>query len=295
MAGLAEEQMKDLAWLGLDWDEGPDCGGPHKPYLQSQRSETYEAALRQLESQGLLFPCNLTRREVQSVASAPHGPETSPYPPALRPAQIPQNWLADSLGSDSGNRPSVRIRVEDTEVGWQDLIHGKQSENLRQSVGDFVLHRRDGVWAYQLAVVVDDAAMEVSQVVRGADLMSSTGRQIYLQRALQLPCPSYAHVPLLLAPTGEKLSKRDGALTVEALRTRGVTAEQLVGLLAFSLGLESAPDPRRPQDLIEHFSWGRIPNQDQTVDPQIGAHFKQGGAALREALVPHRAAGSASE
>ncbi len=287
--GLAERQMYDLAWLGLDWDEGPDRGGSRGPYVQSERHGLYTAALETLERAGRLFPCRLTRRELRDIASAPHAEAgESPYPQELRPARLVPGWLVDVL-ADPGSSPSsaaVRLRVDAGTVAWVDLVSGLQEDDVQAQVGDFVLRRRDGVWAYQLAVVVDDAAMGIDQVVRGADLLSSTARQIVLHEALGHEPPRFAHVPLLLATSGDKLSKRDAPLTLGHLRDAGVSAEKIVGLLAYALGLQATPHPRTPRELICDFDWSRVRSTDMIVADETPARLHEGGDALLSVLTP---------
>ena len=281
VAGLAERQMRDLLWLGLDWDEGPDCGGPHAPYRQSDRSSHYLEALRRLDSQGLLFPCERSRRELRDIASAPHGPEASPYPTSLRPRHVEPGWLEQLLQTEAPDGvASVRVRVDPGEISFVDLVQGTVTEDVQRAVGDFVLRRRDGLWAYQLAVVVDDAAMEIGEVVRGADLLSSTARQIYLQRCLGLETPHYAHVPLLLAAAGDKLSKRDEALTLSHLRAAGTSAEQIVGFLSYTLGLAPSPEPRPASSLVDTFSWDALSRADHVVPDDLQERFAAGTEAL---------------
>lgn len=214
-------QLEDLRWLGLDWDEGPDVGGPHGPYRQSQRVDLYADALARLDT----YPCTCTRKELRETASAPHGVEPI-YPGTCRD------------GTRHPERPaSLRWRSPAGEICFHDRILGRHCQDVRRDVGDFVLHRGDGAWAYQLAVVVDDAAMQVSEVLRGADLLDSTARQIALARALGLPVPSYAHAPLVVGPDGEKLSKRHGAPDLSDLRERGVDPRLVLAVLARSAGL----------------------------------------------------------
>jgi len=259
--GLAAAQMEDLAWLGLDWDEGPDVGGPHAPYVQSERSDLYEAALRRLAGAGRLFPCRLSRKDLQAVSSAPHGAEETPYPASLRPANLEPDWF-ERLRGMARPDAAIRFRVGEETVSLTDRIFGSITERVDQAVGDFVLKRRDGLYAYQLAVVVDDLAMGIDDVVRGADLLASTARQIQLIDALGGTPPAYAHVPLIVKSQGEKLSKRDQALTLRSLREEGRTPEAVTGYLAFSLGLLDRPEPCRPAELISHFSWEKIGRAD---------------------------------
>ncbi|HEV7786893.1 MAG TPA: tRNA glutamyl-Q(34) synthetase GluQRS [Thermoanaerobaculia bacterium] len=259
--GLAAAQMEDLAWLGLDWDEGPDVGGPHAPYVQSERSDLYEAALRRLAAAGRLFPCRLSRRDLQAVASAPHGAEETPYPASLRPVNLEPDWFERLCGMARPDA-AIRFRVGEELVSFTDRVFGLITERVDQAVGDFVLKRRDGLYAYQLAVVVDDLAMGIDDVVRGADLLASTARQIQLIAALGGAPPAYTHVPLIVKSQGEKLSKRDQSLTLRSLREEGAKPEAVTGSLARSLGLLDRPEPCRPADLISQFSWERIGRAD---------------------------------
>ena len=252
--GSVERQIEDVRWIGLDWDEGPGGGGPHGPYCQSERGAIYEDALRRLAEDGHLFPCRLSRKDLRELASAPHGSSgLPPYPASLRPASLPADWFDDETGSDA----ALRFRVEAGEVAFEDRVVGRVVEDVRQSVGDFVLKRRDGVYSYQLAVVVDDLAMGVTEVVRGMDLLDSTARQILLARALGGEPPATAHVPLLVGPDGRKLSKRNEALTVRSLREAGVAPEAFVGWLAAALGQGEARR-RTPEDVAAAFDVGRI-------------------------------------
>jgi glutamyl-tRNA synthetase len=259
--GMAEAQREDLLWLGLDWDEGPDVGGPYAPYSQSERSSFYEDALRTLAAAGRLFPCRLSRKDLQAMASAPHGAEEAPYPPSLRPQDVDPDWFARLCGAE---RPDAAIRflVHDRPVSFVDRVCGPVTERVDLAVGDFVLKRRDGLYAYQLAVVVDDLRMGIDDVVRGADLLASTARQIQLLEALGGAPPAYAHIPLMVNARGEKLSKRDRGITLRSLREAGVRPEALAGSLAWSLGLLDRPEPCRPAELIPAFSWERIRRED---------------------------------
>ena len=259
VAGSAERQMDDARWLGLDWDEGPDVGGPHGPYRQSERGDVYDAALVRLAEAGRLFPCRVSRADLREVASAPHGP-LPPFPAALRPRDLAPDWYR---GHGPSADAALRFRVEPGPVAWADAVAGPQRQDVAADVGDVVLRRRDGVTAYQLAVVADDLAMGVTEVVRGRDLVGSTARQVQIVRALGGAVPRYAHLPLVVSAGGDavrpgaKLSKRDGALTVRALRQRGVAAEALVGWLAAALG-QGDGGPRTPADLAVSFDLSRV-------------------------------------
>lgn len=242
--------LDDMQWLGLDWDEGP--------YYQSERSENYSSALRELEDKGLLYPCFCTRAELHA-ASAPHASDgTYLYAGTCRglsPAEIEQRSAV--------RPPALRLRVpEETDpagvIDFDDLVYGHQHEVLVREVGDFIVRRSDGVFAYQLAVVVDDALMGVNQVVRGHDLLGSSARQIYLQRTLGYEQPSYAHVPLLVAPDGRRLSKRDRDLDLGEIRAHDAGPERLLGRLAATVGLAEPGEDVKADDLVERFGWAEV-------------------------------------
>ena len=252
----ALQAMEDLRWLGLTWDEGPGAGGTDGPYFQSERTALYQMALQKLEDMGLVYPCFCTRAELHA-ASAPHrGDGQVIYAGTCRHLTVER-----AAEKARVRAPALRLRVPDEMVSFTDGHMGPYEENLARDCGDFLLRRSDGMFAYQLAVVVDDAAMGVTEVVRGADLLSSTARQLYLYRLLGLKAPQFAHCPLLLAPDGRRLSKRDGDQSLENLRAK-YTAEEIVGRLAFAYGLQPEPAPRTPESLIPDFSWDKVPKQD---------------------------------
>ena len=252
----AEQLAADLQWLGLDWDEG----GLEPEYCQSQRTAHYQVAFDKLAAAGLVYPCFCSRAERLAVASvsAPHlGENTSVQScPCCNLSTAEQ---AEKIAS--GRRPAWRVRVPDEEVRLLDDNMGEYRENLAADCGDFIIKRSDGVFAYQLAVVVDDALMRVNRVVRGRDLLSSTPRQIWLHRMLGSEPPSFCHVPLLLSAEGRRLAKRDHSLDMEALRQR-YTAPQLIGGLAWLAGWQSMPRPAWPQDLLAGFDWQQVGRED---------------------------------
>ncbi len=270
-SGMAEAAREDLSWLGLDWDEGPDRGGPYAPYRQSERLPFYEAALVHLHAAGRLFPCRLSRKDLQGLASAPHGPQgAAPYPASLRPRDLDPGWF-EALQADPAPEAALRFRVDDNPVCFHDKVYGLIEERVGRSVGDFVLKRRDGLYAYQLAVVVDDLLMGITEVVRGQDLLDSTARQIQLIEALGGARPVYAHAPLVVNAAGEKLSKRDAALSLRALREAGVQAEQAAGYLGFSLGLLETPRACRAAELVPLFCWEAVPKQPWPLPDDVPA------------------------
>lgn len=252
---LCDGVEEDLRWLGLDWDEGGSAGGDG--YYQSHRGAYYQAALERLEQMDLIYPCFCTRGQLHAP-NAPHRSDGEViYPGTCR------NLTAEERAERAKTRrPALRIRVPDEEISFTDLLQGAFRENLARDCGDFILRRSDGVFAYQLAVVVDDALMGVNQVVRGSDLLTSTPRQIYLQQLLGYPTPEYCHVPLLCAPDGRRLSKRESDLTLAALRASGVRPEEIVGRLACCAGLIDRPEPIRPRELIPLFDLSQLPRAD---------------------------------
>ena len=253
----AELLMDDLRWLGLDWDEGP--------YFQSDRSEIYREALDELCERGLTYPCFCSRAELHA-ATAPHASDGTPvYAGTCR-------GLSDAeVARRSALRPpATRLRVPDEDdptgtITFVDLAYGAQQEVLARECGDFLVRRSDGVVAYQLAVVVDDALMGVTQVVRGRDLLGSCARQIYLGGLLGYPAPEYGHVPLLVAPDKRRLSKRDKDLDLGVLRERGVCAARIVGTLAAAAGLCERGEDVMPGELVGSFSWDAIASHQEDV------------------------------
>lgn len=223
-ASFVEAMFEDLRWFGLRWQEGPDCGGPFAPYSQSQRMTLYRATFAQLRQTGLVYPCTCSRRDVLQALGAPHAGEEEPlYPGTCRPG----HGHSVALGPTSGPRPvNWRFRVPDGEIlSFIDGYYGRQKFVAGTDFGDFVVWRHDDTPAYQLAVVADDAAMRITEVVRGQDLLKSTARQLLLYRALRLPIPAFYHCPLITDESGVRLAKRDAVLSLRALRERGVTPE----------------------------------------------------------------------
>lgn len=253
---FAELLQQDLDWLGLAADEGGDKGGPHGPYYQSERSGIYQQFYEILWKKGLVYPCFCSRSQLHA-ADAPHRSDGQ-----VVYAGTCRNLTPEQVAEKALRRPPAwRVKVPDETIGFTDGHLGYYQENLARDCGDFYLRRADGVFAYQLAVVVDDALMGVTQVVRGEDLLSSTPRQLWLYRTLGLPAPEFFHMPLLLAPDGRRLSKRDGDESLENLQAK-YTPEEIIGRLAWVCGLQKAPDPRTPAELADGFSWEKVPRQD---------------------------------
>lgn len=253
----ALQAQRDLDALGLFWDQGGDKGGPHSPYDQSQRFPFYRSQLEKLEAQGRVYPCFCSRAQLHA-ASAPHASDGELlYNGACRdltPEQVAEKSRARS--------PALRLQVPEETIAFTDLHYGPQAQHLPTGCGDFILRRSDGVYAYQLAVVADDGAMGVTQVVRGRDLLSSTPRQILLYRLLGYPVPEFGHTPLLLAGDGRRLSKRDGDQSLSGILSRGYSPRDVVGGLAYLGGLLPEPAPAWPEELLPLFSWERLPRED---------------------------------
>ena len=268
---VGEAQLRDLAALGLESDV---------PVLwQSERSAAYREALAALHGAGRLYPCVCTRKDLQMLASAPHAEDgLRPYPGRCRDRAWEGGFEAASAGSSrvSGGAPggprerseqavppdsfvALRLRLPEGTVTWEDRLLGPQMDDPTALTGDPLLFRRDGCFAYHLAVVADDAAQGVTEVVRGADLRPVTATQICLQEALGLPRPSYAHLGLVVAPDGSRLGKRAGALGLQALAARGISSAEALGWLGWSLGCLERPEACIAAELIGAFAWGRVP------------------------------------
>lgn len=264
--------LEDLRWLGLDWEEGPDVGGPCAPYVQQQRLPLYETALARLNSEGMIYPCYCTRKELRSLAGAPHaGDVGAPYSGACR------NLSPEEQARRAERRsPAWRLRCPDDPIAFEDAVYGPQRMTPAQWGGDFALRRSDGIIAYQLAVVVDDAAMRVTQVVRGQDILSSTPRQILLHRLLGTPVPHYIHIPLLLDENGERLAKRHKSLALRHLRDSGMEPAVLTGLLGFLAGWLTRPEPTSPQALVPLYDLSRIPREHIRITHDMLSSLRAG-------------------
>ncbi len=243
----AEILRQDLAWLGLPFD------GETQP--QSLRTPVYERYLETLRQMGLLYPCYCTRAQLHSV-NAPHGDDgTYIYPGTCR----------DRVDAPSDRAPAWRLRVPERTCQLTDLVQGTYSQNLARDCGDFILRRGDGAFVYQLAVTVDDGESGVNQVVRGVDLLSSAPRQMYLQALFGFSHPQYAHIPLLVAPDGRRLSKRDRDMDLGFLR-KHMKAPALLGILAHAAGLIDRAEDVSAQELIGEFSWEKLKKEPICLD-----------------------------
>jgi glutamyl/glutaminyl-tRNA synthetase len=229
--------IEDLRWLGISWSEGPDYGGPYAPYTQSERREHYLSAWSELRDKGMIYPCTCSRKDVTQAAGAPNDSDDEPIYSGKCRAEANGEYARLRLaGRTNASAPTQnlpagvnwRFRVpDDEEISFTDLHLGPQGMIARRDFGDFIVWRRDDVPAYQLAVVVDDAAMQITEVVRGADLLKSTARQIVLYRALGLPIPDFYHCHLVRDEAGVRLAKRHDSLSIRRLREMGWSPEQV--------------------------------------------------------------------
>lgn len=272
----AQQAIEDLRWLGLDWDAGPDIPAarqsPRIPYtgefVQTMRRSRYAEVLQTLQQQELVYPCTCSRSDIAAAASAPHQGQEGPVYPgtcasgsAADAQQLPIGTFAWRFRAVTG--PAARSQVST----FVDRVVGTQTCDLRRDCGDFVVAKADGSPAYQLAVVVDDHDMGITDVVRGADLIPSTHRQLVLYDALKWSPPVFGHVPLVIGPDGRRLAKRHGDTRISLLRERGVPAQRLVGYLAWTAGLQSRPDPIDVCELVSSFRWSVIPLQPLVFTP----------------------------
>ncbi len=237
--------LDDLAWLGLDWEE--------EVLWQSQRTEVYQEYFNKLSEKGLIYPCTCSRAELHA-ASAPHLSDGVPL-------YDRKCWYRLQRGESApnGRKPAYRLRVPDEDVTVEDGLQGTYRENLERGCSDFVVRRSDGVYAYQLAVVVDDALSGVSEVVRGRDLLSSTPRQMYIQQLFGFSHPVYYHIPLLTDAGGRRLSKREGDGCMDRVRAVYPSSAPVIGALAAALGLIPAPESLTAKQLLPLFDWKKVP------------------------------------
>ena len=245
---LAQQAIDDLSWLGFTWDE--------EPLYQSDRTDIYRTALDRLADAGHIYPCFCTRAQLMSLA-APNLGDTQVVYQRTCAALTPQ----EAAEKARTRAPAMRLRVPDEELAFTDGLFGPQRENLARDCGDFILRRSDGLYGYQLAVVVDDALQGVTEVVRGRDILSATPRQLYLQRLLGYPQPEYVHIPLLVDSQGRRLAKRDRDLDLSALARRFVP-EEILGMLAFSAGLLPEVQPVSLEQLVPLFDWAKVKRDD---------------------------------
>jgi glutamyl-tRNA synthetase len=259
----AAQAVDDLRWLGLDWDSGP--------IVQTTRLSVYRDLLTELQQRELVYPCTCTRSDVEAAASAPHIEQEGPiYPGTCR-----HRTVADA--GTLGERPFAwRFRVAaGAKMSYFDLIAGPQRSDVATELGDFIIGKCDGSPAYQLAVVGDDHAMGITEVIRGGDLIPSTFRQLLLYDAMGWPPPAFGHVPLVVGPDGRRLAKRHGDTRLSVLRDAGVPAERLIGLLAWSCGLQPDRTPAAARDLIGRFDWSRLQRTPFVFTPAMWDDLKK--------------------
>lgn len=257
----ASELMRvDLAWLGLDWDEGPDVGGPSGPYVQSGRRAIHDDVLERLKATESVYPCICTRADIERAASAPHAEDEGP----TYPGTCARRQVADAVSLS--DRPFAwRFRAPSGVIEWNDLFRGPMAIDPSKLGGDFIVARNGAGPGYQLAVVADDALMGINQVIRGDDLIPSTPRQIVLFQRLGWTVPRFGHVPLVVGSDGRRLAKRDGSIKLAALRESGVDPQRLIGSLAQSCGWAKDVVPSHPRDWIGRFAWRAIPSEQSNA------------------------------
>lgn len=256
-----QQAIDDLAWLGLDWDQGPDIGGDCGPYIQTQRSQRYADTIDQLRQRNLLYPCVCTRKDIEEAASAPHESTDGP----IYPGTCDQWQLGDRLPPTG--EFCWRFRTQTREVAFVDRVAGAQSLIPHSALGDFPVTRKTGEAAYQLAVVDDDVAMGINEVLRGDDLLPSAFRQIDLYNAMQQPLPSFAHVPLVVGTDGRRLAKRHGDTRLSYFRERAARPQSIVGWALWSAGLIDRWQPVEARDFIDSFDLAAIHRAKTTVSP----------------------------
>lgn len=268
----AQQAYDDLAWLGLDWDEGPPEAkaaqvGQNRAsttsYVQSERTELYDAAFDRLRAAGRIYPCTCTRADIEAAQSAPHEGEDLVYPGTCHERYA----SADAARADCGRAPAWRFRMPRKLSFFLDGFCGMQRAALWE-MGDFVVMKGGGEASYQLAVVVDDTAMGVTEVIRADDLLSSTHRQLALQTALGLPPPGVLHLPLVVGPDGRRLAKRHGDTRISHLRKAGLTPERVVGWLAHTCGWAEEGEELAARDLLPRFDLNAIPREPVVLTPE---------------------------
>lgn len=258
---FAHALLEDLQWLGLTWDEGPDAGGPAGPYVQQDRYDAYDNALAALQRDGLLYPCYCSRARLQAVG-APHAGEQAVYDGHCY-------GMTDAERAAMNKVPSWRVHVPEILVSFCDGIYGLQNAYLPQSCGDFVVRRADGLYAYQLAVSVDDGMMGITHVLRGRDLLPSTAQQIWLIEYFGYTAPHYMHVPLLIDADGRRLSKRQQGITIRSLRDGGADSSSILSYLAYKGGLLTEARRRTPEELVQQCNLTALRQEDIVVDSDV--------------------------
>lgn len=253
---LSDQCIEDLKFLGFDWDEAP--------LFQSERTEIYQKAFDELSRRGLVYPCFCTRAQLHAAIAPNLGDHEPVYSRAC--ANLTETEIAERIRTRS---PAMRMRVPDETISFEDGHFGPVSENLESASGDYIIRRSDGLFGYQLAVVVDDALSGVNEIVRGRDILFSTPRQIHLQRTLGFHTPRYAHIPLLMDANGRRLAKRDKDLDLTAL-SKLMPPEAILGMLAYSAGMIPENRPASLDELTKSFDWNNVKREDIRLayDPQ---------------------------
>lgn len=260
----ADALAHELEWLGLTWDDGAYASANSEHYFQSRRSNIYAEYFAKLKKQGLVYPCFCSRGELHA-AEAPHASDGR----IIYAGTCRKLTQAEREAKERLRRPAWRVCVTDEPLSFTDEHYGMQTANLSADCGDFILRRSDGVYAYQLAVVIDDALMGITQIVRGADLLSSTPMQLYLYRLLGLTPPTFCHIPLLVDADGRRLAKRDGDLEIGLLRKRFGSPEPIIGLLAYLAGQLEKPEPIKAAELLPLFDAEKIPRENIIVPREL--------------------------
>ncbi len=256
-----QQAIDDLAWLGIDWDEGPDVGGPSSPYVQTERIDFYREALERLVHGNRVFPCTCTRKDIEAAGSAPHFAHEGPVYPGTCATWSP----GDALPVEGTF--CWRFRAGFERIEFDDLVLGTQSCVPADDLGAFPVTQKNGLPSYQLAVVVDDAMMGISEVVRGNDLVASTFRQIELYNALGFDVPRFAHVPLVLGSDGRRLAKRHGDTRLSHYREQGISPDKIVAWAAHSAGLlDASVNETLASSIVDRFSWERLPREDIVLE-----------------------------
>lgn len=273
--GAARQALDDLRWLGLDWDEGPDVGGPHAPYVQTARIGRYREALQSLRKQGLVYPCTCSRRDVESAQSAPHAGDDGPRYSGVCRELMGRTYAEAAASLPPWRLPAWRYAVPSGvgETRFNDGFWGPQAQDVAAAVGDFVIARDPDGAGYMLAVVVDDAAMGVTEVLRGDDLMGTTHRQLLLYAALGLEPPAFTHVPLVVGENGLRLAKRHGDTRLASLRAAGVPADRVVGLLAWWCGWVEWGTCLTPRELLAAYRLDSVARRPVVLDPRVRAYL----------------------